>query len=170
MRNRLYAIAALAGFVAATLAVPGTAAGTTAVEGYAEVSVRQADEAGSRLTDRVPFRLDIALRCPAGTTTTELFASIADSARAEALASGTSGVSWLIEVPRAQLAWLDPLTRTCAAAAAQRQPDERDAGGANWYRMRSGTQAYVTLTCAGDSGTAARHADSTPLTLWFSCP
>ncbi len=117
----------------------------------------------------LPFHVALAYSCPAGTERQELFVSIADTANLQDATAQASPRTLRIDVPLRQLQWLAEPATACDNIGDQRDPDEVDDGGTRYFRIRTGTAGYATVTCRGKSETSAA-TTSAPLDVWLSCP
>jgi hypothetical protein len=125
--------------------------------------------AGAPATPALPFRVALTHRCPAGTASTELFVSIADTARlVEAGPPGEPQVV-TVEVPLRQLQWLDQPAATCNTVSARRRPDEVGQDGLEYFRLHAGTAGYATVTCRDEKGAPSSATTSAPLDVWLAC-
>lgn len=118
--------------------------------------------------EALPFHLQVAYRCPAGTVAAQLLLSAADTTRIEALAR--SPLTVRLDVPVPQLEWLMTPGRSCNTLGRQRQPDETGSGGIRYYRLRAAATAYGTLLCRAGDGSDGGSTTSIPLDVWLSCP
>lgn len=149
--------------------------------GPADISLVQATVAGDAPLPRptvgageparatLPFRLALTHRCPTGTTQTELFVSIADTARlVEAGPPGEPQVV-TVDVPMRQLQWLAQPSATCRTISERRRPDELGERGLEYFRLHAGTAGYATVTCRDDKGQPSSATTSAPLDVWLGC-
>lgn len=119
----------------------------------------------------LPFHVALDFRCPAGMARQQLYVSIADTAQVVEIPAGQPPpVTLRLDVPIAQLQWLDPPAAACAAVREHRRPDETDANGIGYFRLHPGTTGFVTLTCRSDDGREAAANSTAPLDVWLSCP
>jgi hypothetical protein len=167
---------------ALSIALLGLALVPPAVAAAAEVALSQATESagqplarptvgeGSAPGAALPFHLALTHSCPTGSAASQLFVSIADTARL--VDAGPPGTPQLVtlDVPLRQLLWLAQPAAACRTVGAQRQPDETGTEGLRYFRLHAGTAGYATVTCRDGEGNASWATTSAPLDVWLSCP
>lgn len=158
-------------FASGPLAASGTVADVGIAQALQDNLPRPIIGIAAQPGPALPFFVSLEYRCPAGMGRQQLFVSIADTARVEEIPVGQpSPVTLRLDVPFAQLQWLEQPEAACAAAEEHRPPDDADDRGIRYFRLHPGTTGAVTLTCRADDGREVVANAATPLDVWLSCP
>lgn len=114
----------------------------------------------------VPFRIGLDYRCAEAGSKRQVLLSVADTVQLTDASTLASPQTLQIDVPLAQLRWLQP-----GKACMDRQNAEAywAGDGVRYFRLRTGATAFATLTCMDETGSADMAIATAPLDVWLGC-
>ena len=114
------------------------------------------------------FSLGVKYSCGMPTTRRRVFVTVADTVRELDVTKAPSPMALRMDVPWAQLAWLD--ARAACQDRTKRPPQATDADGARYFLLRDQAIGFVTLSCTAKGGATTMANATTPLDVWLRCP